>query len=60
VSMKVRLALLSRSAYVNVHTSKNPAGEIRGQILSGKRIPIATTQAQITTSGGGGGYGGYG
>jgi len=48
---------------VNVHTPKNPAGEIRGQILSGRAIPIATTQAQpdstTTTDDGGGGYGGY-
>jgi hypothetical protein len=63
VGVKVRLALISRGAYVNVHTPKNPAGEIRGQILSGRAIPIATTQAQpdstTTTDDGGGGYGGY-
>ena len=49
---------------MNVHTPKNPAGEIRGQILNGRAIPIVTTQAQpnsttTTTDDGGGGYGGY-
>jgi hypothetical protein len=64
VSAKIRLALITRSAYVNVHTPTNPAGEIRGQILGGTLPPIATTQAQPTTTSGGGddgggGYGGY-
>ena len=35
VSGKVVKAIQSGSAYVNVHTAKNPAGEIRGQIKSG-------------------------
>ena len=32
VSAKVARALKARGAYVNVHTTKNPDGEIRGQI----------------------------
>ena len=32
VSAKVARALKTRGAYVNVHTAKNPNGEIRGQI----------------------------
>ncbi|HEY7603932.1 MAG TPA: CHRD domain-containing protein [Gaiellaceae bacterium] len=63
VSAKVRLALLARSAYVNVHTAKNPAGEIRGQVSGGKPVPVTTVQPQPARTGGGddegGGYGGY-
>ena len=62
VTVRVRAALLSGGAYVNVHTVKNKAGEIRGQ-LPGGVPPIATTQAESTTTtttdDGGGGYGGY-
>jgi len=65
LSSKVRAALLARGVYVNVHTAKNPGGEIRGQVLGGRAMPIATTQEQSTTTTGGyggdnGGYGGYG
>jgi hypothetical protein len=67
LSSKVRLALLARGVYVNVHTARNPGGEIRGQLLGGRALPIATTtQAQPTTTttggygGDDGGYGGYG
>ena len=35
VTAKVVKAIQSGSAYVNVHTAKNPDGEIRGQIKSG-------------------------
>jgi hypothetical protein len=56
------VALLSGGAYVNAHTVKNKAGEIRGQVAGGV-LPIATTQAESTTTtttdDGGGGYGGY-
>jgi hypothetical protein len=62
VTAKVRLALLAGTAYVNVHTARNPGGEIRGQVTGG-HLTIATTQVEPTTtdSGGyGGGGGGYG
>jgi hypothetical protein len=63
VTAKVRTALLSRGAYVNVHTARNPAGEIRGQVVGGTLPPVATTQAQQTTTDDGdddgGGPGGY-
>jgi CHRD domain len=66
VAAKTRRALLSGSAYVNVHTAKNAAGEIRGQISrSTGGVGTTTTDSSRTTtddSGGGasGGYGGYG
>jgi hypothetical protein len=60
VTARVRAALLARGAYVNVHTAKNPAGEIRGQVMGG--TASATSAGQTGTSGTttGGGYGGYG
>jgi hypothetical protein len=62
VTAKVRRALLTGGAYVNVHTAKNPAGEIRGQVSGGHVVPATTTDMQPTTPDGygGGGYGGYG
>jgi CHRD domain len=54
VSAKVGTALLAGTAYVNVHTAKNPAGEIRGQIAGPRGVmtpPPATTE-KTTTSGG--------
>ncbi|HSS72147.1 MAG TPA: CHRD domain-containing protein [Gaiellaceae bacterium] len=59
VTPKVRSALLAGTAYVNVHTAKNPAGEIRGQIAGphGVMPPTArTTTAPTTTDSGGYGY----
>ena len=45
-------ALLAGRAYVNVHTKRNPAGEIRGQIRQGAVVlpPPATTGTTTTTS----------
>ena len=66
LSSKVKAALLSGGAYVNVHTAKNAAGEIRGQVTGpgGAASNVATsTEDKGTTStddSGGGGYGGYG
>jgi CHRD domain len=53
VTVRVRNALLHRGAYVNVHTAKNPAGEIRGQVFVGATPPPArtsTTSASSTTT----------
>jgi hypothetical protein len=61
VTAKVRSALLSGGAYVNVHTAKNPAGEIRGQVTGGHLAATSTTESEPTTTDDGcGGYGGYG
>jgi hypothetical protein len=62
VSAKVRAALIAGGAYVNVHTAKNPGGEIRGQVEPprGAAPPAATTTeprtTEPTTTGGGYGY----
>jgi CHRD domain len=54
VAAKVRSALVAGGAYVNVHTAKNPAGEIRGQITGGgpspEPTPTGTTATTTTTS----------
>jgi hypothetical protein len=63
VTPKVRSALTGGTAYVNVHTAKNPAGEIRGQVGGSKSAaPARTTTTGTTTTGTttDGGYGGYG
>ena len=38
------------NAYVNVHTSQNPPGEVRGQISSGSATSAATASAATSTS----------
>jgi hypothetical protein len=52
-------ALLAAGAYVNVHTARNRAGEIRGQIARSQATPppppstsTATTTTSTTTTGG--------
>jgi hypothetical protein len=57
VTPKVRAALLNGSAYVNVHTARNPAGEIRGQVAGPHGAMPGTPQTTTsTTTGGGYGY----
>ena len=55
VTAKVRTALLGGGAYVNVHTAKNAAGEIRGQVAGPHGVmpvPPKTSTSGTTTSGG--------
>ena len=49
---RVVAALLGGRAYVNVHTARNPAGEIRGQIRRGTVVlaPPGTTGTTTTTT----------
>ena len=56
VTAKVRAALLGGGAYVNVHTAKNPAGEIRGQVVGPRAAAPAPAPATTTTTSGGYGY----
>lgn len=50
VKARTLTALLNGGAYVNVHTAKNPAGEIRGQIRKGGKAPPVGTSTDTTTS----------
>ncbi len=43
-------ALLTGGAYVNVHTARNPAGEIRGQVRAGSTVPPPPTTTTTTTT----------
>ena len=53
VNARTMAALLGGRAYVNVHTPKNPAGEIRGQARKGGQAvapPTTTTTTDTTTT----------
>jgi hypothetical protein len=47
---------LNGSAYANVHTAKNAAGEIRGQVAGPHGAMPAPATSNTTTSSGGYGY----
>jgi hypothetical protein len=59
VTARVRTALLAGGAYVNVHTARNPAGEIRGQVTGGNLRPATTSTAGTSGTTTSGGYGSY-
>jgi CHRD domain len=48
VNGRVMSSMLGRGAYVNVHTKRNPAGEIRGQVRRGGSAPSGTTGTTTT------------
>jgi CHRD domain len=53
VNARTVTALLNGGAYVNVHTARNPAGEIRGQVRKGGKAPAGTgtdTTTDTTTT----------
>jgi hypothetical protein len=49
LNAKTVTALLAGGAYVNVHTAKNPAGEIRGQVARSAAPPPAPAPTTGTT-----------
>ena len=49
LNAKTVTALLAGGAYVNVHTAKNPAGEIRGQVARSAAPPPAPGPTTATT-----------
>jgi hypothetical protein len=48
VQARTVTALLGGGAYVNVHTAKNPVGEIRGQVTKGGKAPLPPTTTTTT------------
>jgi hypothetical protein len=50
VKARTVAALLEGSSYVNVHTVKNPSGEIRGQVKKGGTAPLPPTTTTPTDS----------
>jgi CHRD domain len=57
VTPRVRTALLAGGAYVNVHTARNAAGEIRGQIAGPRGVMPSPPKATTTTTTTSGPYG---
>jgi len=50
VNARTVSALLKGGTYVNVHTAKNQAGEIRGQVVKGGKAPVVTGTTTTTTT----------
>jgi hypothetical protein len=51
LNLKTVRALLAGTAYVNVHTKRNPAGEIRGQVVKSTAAPPPPAPPPPTTTG---------
>jgi hypothetical protein len=51
LNLKTVRALLAGTAYVNVHTKRNPAGEVRGQIVKSTAAPPPPAPPPPTTTG---------
>ncbi len=51
VDARTVTALLAGSTYVNVHTARNAAGEIRGQVTKSSKPPTVAPPATTTGSG---------
>lgn len=52
VNARTAAALLGGGTYVNVHTARNAAGEIRGQIAKAAKPPVIAPPTTTSTSGG--------
>jgi hypothetical protein len=52
VNAKTVTALLAGRSYVNVHTAKNPAGEIRGQVAKSPKSTVPPPPPTVTDTGG--------
>ncbi len=53
VDARTATALLGGSTYVNVHTARNAAGEIRGQVAKAAKPPVIAPPPTTTTGTGG-------
>jgi hypothetical protein len=52
VNARTVTALLGGGTYVNIHTARNPAGEIRGQVAKTATAPVIAPPPTTTTSAG--------